>query len=111
MTWTQEEAIALCREIEAIAPEFDCHVALTGGALYKDGARKDCDILFYRVRQADKINAAGLFAALRDLGLDVTKHFGWCHKGTFQGKDVDLFFPEELKDFRQDCGEEADRYR
>ena len=39
--WTQEQAIALCRKIEAVCPPFGCHVALTGGALYKDGPRKE----------------------------------------------------------------------
>lgn len=51
MSWTQEEAIQLCRLLEALAPTFGCHVALTGGCLYKDGERKDCDILLYRIRQ------------------------------------------------------------
>ena len=36
-TWTTAEAIALCREIEAICPAFGCHIALTGGLLYKEG--------------------------------------------------------------------------
>ncbi len=42
--WTQEEAIELCRIIEDICPQAGCHVALTGGCLYKDGERKDLDI-------------------------------------------------------------------
>lgn len=46
MFWTQAEAIALCREIEQICPRFGCHVALTGGCLYKDGPRKDADLLY-----------------------------------------------------------------
>lgn len=95
MTWTTAEAIELCRSIEAICPEFGCHVALTGGTLYKDGPRKDCDILFYRIRQIDEINEAGLFAALKTIGLEKTSGLGWCHKGKFKGKGVDMFFPEE----------------
>ena len=51
--WTQEEAIALCKKIESIVPLAGCHVALTGGCLYRDGHRKDLDILFYRIRQID----------------------------------------------------------
>ena len=58
-------AVALCREIEKIAPNFGCHVALTGGCLYKDGARKDIDILFYRIRQVEKIDHEGLKQALQ----------------------------------------------
>lgn len=39
--WTQKEAIELCVKIEAICPKYGCHVALTGGLLYKEGERKD----------------------------------------------------------------------
>lgn len=34
--WTQAEAVALAKKIEAVCPAFGCHVALTGGLLYKD---------------------------------------------------------------------------
>jgi hypothetical protein len=53
--WTQADAIALCRKIEEHVPDAGMHVALTGGCLYKDGTRKDADILFYRIRQADEL--------------------------------------------------------
>ena len=59
-TWTQPEAIALCKDLEAFAPEYGCHVALTGGLLYKDGPRKDVDIVLYRVRQVSEIDMAGM---------------------------------------------------
>lgn len=44
--WTTEEAIELCKLVEPIAFECDCHVALSGGLLYKDGPRKDADLVF-----------------------------------------------------------------
>jgi len=93
--WTQPEAIALCAEIEAICPKFGCHVALTGGLLYKSGPRKDCDLLFYRIRQVDKIDFEGLWQALTKIGLEQTSGFGWCFKGHYYGKPVDMFSPEE----------------
>jgi hypothetical protein len=92
--WTQSEAIELCAAIEAVRPPFGCHVALTGGCLYKSGQRKDCDILFYRIRQRDSIDQDGLWEALRSIGLVGNKGFGWCHKAIFNGKGVDMFFPE-----------------
>lgn len=93
--WTQNEAIELCRAIEGICPRFGCHVALTGGLLYKDGPRKDCDILFYRIREISEIDIEGLWDALESIGLSVTKGFGWCYKATYKGKPVDCFMPEE----------------
>lgn len=92
--WNRSDAIDLCILIESVAPTFGCHVALTGGTLYKPGDRKDCDILFYRIRQVEQINQDGLFAALAELGIERIKGFGWVHKATYKGKNIDLFFPE-----------------
>lgn len=93
--WTQTEAIELCVKIEAICPAFGCHVALTGGLLYKTGERKDCDLLFYRIRQVSEINLDGLWAALLEIGLNKSSGFGWCYKCEYQGKPIDCFMPEE----------------
>lgn len=94
-TWTQQEAIELCVKIEAICPKFGCHVALTGGLLYKQGPRKDCDLLFYRIRQVKKVDLEGLWAALDEIDFVQTSGFGWCFKANYRGKSVDCFMPEE----------------
>ena len=96
--WTQAEAVELCRQIEAVCPAHGCHVALTGGLLYKDGLRKDADILFYRIRQIEEIDVGGLLASLAALGVEAGDDFGWCHKATFNGKPIDFFFPERAGD-------------
>lgn len=96
MQWEQSEAIALCRKIEVICPAFGCHVALTGGCLYKDGLRKDADILFYRIRQVNEIDIDGLFDALANLGIEKTGGFGFVHKAIYCGKGIDFFFPESV---------------
>lgn len=93
--WTREEAIRLCGLVEAICPAYGCHVALTGGCLYKDGDRKDCDILFYRIRQVEVINVDGLFEALREtISLEKVSGCGWVHKAKWNDLNVDCFFPE-----------------
>ena len=94
LVWTQEAAVELCRRVESVCPEFGCHVALTGGLLYKYGPRKDCDLLFYRIRQVPEINGEGLWPALEAIGLKKVGGFGWCHKAEFDGKPVDCFMPE-----------------
>lgn len=96
MSWTLGEAVILIRDIERICPAFGCHVALTGGVLYKNGERKDLDILIYRIRQRDKIDVEGLFKALDEqLRIKKVSGFGWCFKLTRDGKRIDLFDPEE----------------
>ena len=92
--WTQAQAIELCRAIEAIAPKYGCHVALTGGTLYHFGERKDADILFYRIRQIVAIDVDGLMDGLRAIGVEPGRDWGWCYKATYQGRNIDFFFPE-----------------
>ena len=96
--WTQQQAINLCRLIEAFAPRYGCHVALTGGTLYHYGERKDADILFYRIRQVNEIDVDGLMEALREIGVTPEKDYGWCHKATYEGRAIDFFFPERAGD-------------
>lgn len=93
-TWSRQEAINLCVLIESVCPQYGCHVALTGGTLYKPGERKDCDVLFYRIRQVEAIDQEGLFAALSQIGIERQSGFGWVHKAIFDGKSIDMFFPE-----------------
>ncbi len=92
--WIRAEGILLAREVESVCVPFGCHVALTGGVLYKDGPRKDCDLIFYRIRQVEKIDMAGLWNALAQVGLEHVGGNGWCHKAAYQGKSVDCLFPE-----------------
>lgn len=100
MSWTHQEAVDLCIAIEAVCPKAGCHVALTGGVLYKPGARKDLDLLFYRIRQVEMIDKEELFESLRSVGIFVKPGGkGWIHKAAFlnghESRPIDLFFPEE----------------
>lgn len=95
MMWSLEMALVLCRDIEAICPQYGCHVALTGGVLYKDGQRKDLDVLFYKIRQRHSVDVDGLFVALRKLGIvRVTEKEQWCIKAKFGPLPIDCFFPD-----------------
>lgn len=94
-TWAQEDAIFLCILVEDVCRKAGCHVALTGGCLYKPGARKDCDLLFYRIRQTPKIDMDLLWKQLAEVGVKKLSGFGWCYKAEWRGKKLDCFFPEE----------------
>ena len=97
MSWDLQNAVTLCKEIEAVAPKFGYHVALTGGCLYKEGERKDLDLVFYKHGTPD---IPGLLLALSGLGIAYAKGSGWKYVGYFcadRSKQVDLLFPEERK--------------
>lgn len=93
--WCLSQAVSLCVQIEAICPKFGCHVALTGGCLYKDGARKDLDLIFYRIRQTPSIDVTGLLKALKAVGFWDFQGGGWRYVGRIGGDSVDLLFPED----------------
>jgi hypothetical protein len=106
LPWTQAEAIELCTAIETIAPKYGCHVALTGGLLYKSGPRKDADILIYRIRQTAAIDFDGLFASMKLLfGIERGPDYGWCKKASLDGKPIDFFHPEDDTPYRGGSGE------
>lgn len=103
MIWTQHDAISMCEVLESVVPVYGAHVALTGGCLYKAGragnlARKDCDVLFYRIRQRKCIDMAAMWQELENYGFKKVSGFGWCYKATYHGKPVDCFFPEGERD-------------
>lgn len=91
--WTQEQAISWCIELEKIATKYRGHVALTGGALYKAGPRKDLDILIYPNR-GSVFDWPGFFGECEAaLGLKPGKDYGWCKKATHEGRHIDFFDP------------------
>jgi hypothetical protein len=80
--------------IEAICPEYGCHVALTGGCLYKDGPRKDLDLVFYRIRHVPEIDVWKLLEELKNIGFSKVVGGGWRYVAQYEGKTVDLLFPD-----------------
>lgn len=96
--WVQAEGVTLCRLLYPLCEQFGCFPALTGGLLYKDGPRKDCDILFYRKRDVPVVDVEGLFKAAEAVGLKYVRGGGWCVKALWMGKSVDCFFPESPGD-------------
>ena len=107
--WTQPEALAFCRILESVAPAYGAHVALTGGLLYKDGARKDCDVVLYRIRhRKEPVAWDALFGALIPYGVQFVHDYGWCKKITWNGKPVDVFDPDNTGEYPDEKAEVID---
>jgi hypothetical protein len=97
LLWTQEEAINFCMLLESFAPSCGCHIALTGGCLYSEGARKDLDIIIYSIRQTS-INWDLFEANLRKIGFDNSRILDqFVNKLSYKGKRVEFLFPETLE--------------
>lgn len=93
--WYPSEAIEFCKKVEAIIAPIGHHVALTGGCLYKEGCRKDLDLIIYSVRQS-QLNQNEVFELLqRELMLEVLKWGNWQSKfRTMDGYLIDILIPE-----------------
>ena len=91
-----EQAIELCKIIH-IALGGKYFPALTGGQLYKEGDRKDIDIVVYRHRQDTKdFEMTDIFETLEVIGFENLECYGFVSKGKWKGLNVDLFNPEEI---------------
>lgn len=103
--WIQQDAVSLCQLLEPVAARNRCHVALTGGLLYKDGPRKDCDIVVYFEGRKPSDDAVATFSACVDRPALLNDFWTSCQlqpmdiytrvvKCLYRGKPVDLLFPE-----------------
>lgn len=95
--WDLEIASMFCTLLESVASKHGFHVALTGGCLYKQGARKDCDVILYRIRTDGKraendINY--LLEEFEELGVAIIDNFGFVVKAQFCDRMVDFLIPE-----------------
>lgn len=98
--WTLEEAVKIAKAVNnAACPVSGFHVALTGGLLYKEGPRKDIDLLFYAPYKGATTSKQLLFHALGEIGFTITEDFGRVVKSHYDGRPVDLFFPEDEAEF------------
>lgn len=103
MSFTQKDAIELCVRVEEVCVKHGCHVALTGGQLYKEGERKDTDLLFYRHRQCAEIDMEGLWKSLAEIGLHHKSDHGFVHKASYRHIwSVDCLFPEAVGGYGED---------
>lgn len=90
--WNLRAALELCSMIEHHPKRGDFHVALTGGCLYRDGYRKDLDLLFYAHEDVE-LNENFLTKFLtQNIGMvKVRKCNEWVTKYTYEGKPIDVF--------------------
>lgn len=100
--WDFVRAKQLCTRLAQKAPNYGCHIALTGGCLYKEEFRKDLDIVLYRIRQVDKIDWKGLFDFFKTENIDIVRNCGFVKKAIYKNnlsakaimRSIDFLYPE-----------------
>lgn len=88
------KGIELCKLLHEKLKGAGFFPALTGGLLYKNGERKDIDIVIYRHREQVKFEMNQIEHLLSDCGLTDFIFYGFVTKAKWQGITVDLFNPE-----------------
>lgn len=95
----QQKGIELCQVLHKELKAYGYFPALTGGLLYKEGNRKDIDIVIYRHRQnVSDFEMHDIESVLLKLGFTDIQYFGFATKSKWQGVRVDLFNPEARED-------------
>lgn len=96
MEATLETAVDLCCMLEPLAAELSLHVALTGGCLYKEGQRKDIDIVLYSHDPDDQPSLASfLWLAYKRYGVLLLDGNGSrVRKCVWRGLAIDFIIPE-----------------
>lgn len=107
--------VELCRLVHSVSPAFGIFPALTGGVLYRDGQRKDYDVILYHHRQLEQdyrqLGAALLLLGITDpdgnaLWRDADPR--WCTKAKWAGNSVDFLCPDVEGDNYADLATEAE---
>ena len=105
---TTQDGVELCKLIYTELSTFGFYPALTGGLLYKNGKRKDIDIVLYRNRQDLSSFTADYFEyKLSQIGIEVLASYGFVTKAKWKGFSVDIFNPESTND-ESEYGEKND---
>ena len=85
----------LCAQLYRVLEPHGYYPALTGGLLYKEGDRKDIDIIIYRNRQkVQSFETVDIADLLAEVNLNITASFGFVTKAEWFGNVVDIFNPE-----------------
>ena len=98
---TTQDAIELCKILYKPLKEIGVFIGLTGGLLYKEGSRKDIDLVIYRHRQ-DRQSLETIdqdvYTVLCECGLVDIQYYGFVTKAKWEGFVVDIMNPEALDD-------------
>lgn len=96
-----ETAIELCKLLESLSEETNAHPALSGGTLYKEGERKDIDIVLFLHNLPENHKVLPYINDITGVYFDKIEGLSFSKqctervvKGTYKGYDIDFIYPE-----------------
>jgi len=90
-----ETAIELCTKLYKELKHLGVFPALTGGTLYKEGNRKDIDIIIYaKEENTCNLGSDNLAYYLARTGITEIKDFGMVMKAKYNDQYIDLIQPQ-----------------
>lgn len=101
-------AIRICTVLYKLLEPYHVFPALTGGTLYKQGIRKDLDIILYKGSNGGELDlltqlqphrplvdkTVNLENLLKEVGFQCISDYGRVVKCKYQDTDIDLIMPE-----------------
>lgn len=90
-------AIQLCKILHLALEPYGFFIALTGGTLYKEGRRKDIDLILYKKRESmprEHDEVIDLRHVFNSVGVNIIESYGFCTKARWEGIDIDILYPE-----------------
>lgn len=102
--YTIEDAQRICTKLYEPLRAIGVFIGVTGGSLYKEGPRKDIDLLVYlNTSHADiettdiedmPMRIIDVISKAADVNEYTTEYFGYVTKTFIDGIPVDILFPE-----------------
>ncbi len=89
-----ELAIELCTKLYNNLSPIGIFPALTGGTLYKEGERKDIDIVLYASDNGREICCDDVKVILINSGVFSIQNYGRVIKASYHGVAIDFILPE-----------------
>ena len=105
--YTIEDAQRICAKLYEPLRDIGVFIGITGGVVYKEGPRKDVDLLLYLHEKVSEEVAQSKYAKdgllctivekiseVSSVDMDTVAFFGYVTKLTIDGIPVDILFPE-----------------
>lgn len=73
MEATLKHSLEVAKQLELVFTTHEYHVGIAGGVLYKDGIRKDIDLIIYSHTPKNHVTESKVIPVLISMGFEISK--------------------------------------